>query len=250
MADRFVVGATVTLTNTFAVSGTATDPTTVSLVVTDPAGTATTYTYAGGTITRTGTGAYSKTIVTSTVGRWLLVWTGTGAAADVALGSFEVYSATPPLPAAWNYSGDPNYNSRDAVRFLIGDTNSADPLMTDGEIGYLVATERTTRLAAAAGCRALAAKFSRQADKEVDDLKIKASQRAAAYAKRAAELTAADDDVLVGVIPSAGGISHDDKQRVEADADRVAPQFARDDFTAPGSAEDDGRSYSGRWRDL
>ena len=49
MADRLVVGDTVTLTNTFKVSGTATDPTTISLVVTDPAGTATTYTYAAAT---------------------------------------------------------------------------------------------------------------------------------------------------------------------------------------------------------
>lgn len=250
MSERFVVGDTVTLTNTFAVSGTATDPTTISLVVTDPTGTATTYTYAGGTITRAATGQYTKTLVASTVGRWLLVWTGTGAAADVALSSFEVYSATPPLPGSWTYSGDPTYNSRDAVRFLIGDTDSATPLMTDGEIAYLVANERTTTLAAAAGCRALAAKFSRQADKEVDDLKIKASQRAAAYAARAAELTAADDAVLLAVRPWAGGISHADKEATEADADRVPPQFARNDFTNPGGAEDDGTSPTRAWRDL
>ena len=41
MADRFVVGDTVTLTNTFKVSGAATDPTAVSLAVTTPDGTAT-----------------------------------------------------------------------------------------------------------------------------------------------------------------------------------------------------------------
>ena len=39
MADRFVVGDTVTLTNTFKVSGTATDPTAISLAVTTPDGT-------------------------------------------------------------------------------------------------------------------------------------------------------------------------------------------------------------------
>lgn len=92
MADRFVLGDTVTLTNTFAVSGTATDPTTVSLVVTDPAGTATTYTYAGATITKTATGVYTKNVTASTAGMWSYAWTGTGTAADVSSGSFTVWA--------------------------------------------------------------------------------------------------------------------------------------------------------------
>ena len=96
MADRFVVGDTVTLTNTFKVSGTATDPTTISLVVTDPTGTATTYTYAGSTITRTSTGLYTKNITASTAGLWSYTWTGTGAAADVESGSFDVHPVQPP----------------------------------------------------------------------------------------------------------------------------------------------------------
>lgn len=95
MADRFVVGDTVTLTNTFAVSGTATDPTTVSLVVTDPTGSATTYTYAGGTITKSATGVYTKNITASTAGRWAYTWTGTGTAADVATGVLDVVALDP-----------------------------------------------------------------------------------------------------------------------------------------------------------
>ena len=95
MADRFVVGDTVTLTNTFKVAGTATDPTTVSLVVTDPAGTATTYTYAGATITKTSTGLYAKNITASATGIWSYTWTGTGTAADVENGSFDVHALLP-----------------------------------------------------------------------------------------------------------------------------------------------------------
>lgn len=95
MADRFVVGDTVTLTNTFKVSGTATDPTAVSLVVTDPAGTATTYTYAGATITKSSTGVYTKNITASTAGRWSYAWTGTGTAADVESGVFDVVALDP-----------------------------------------------------------------------------------------------------------------------------------------------------------
>ncbi len=74
-----------TVSNTFAVSGVATDPTTVSLVVTDPDGTSITYTYAASQITKTGTGAYSKDIACSSTnpGRWLAEWVGTGSASDV-----------------------------------------------------------------------------------------------------------------------------------------------------------------------
>ena len=98
MADRFVVGDTVTLTNTFTVSGTATDPTTVSLTVTDPSGNTDTYTYAGATITKTATGIYTKNVTADEAGIWSYTWTGTGAAADVADGAFEVH-ATQPLSA-------------------------------------------------------------------------------------------------------------------------------------------------------
>lgn len=100
MADRFVAGDTVTLTNTFAVSGAATDPSTVSLVVTDPAGTATTYTYAGATITKSSTGVYTKNITASTAGLWAYTWTGTGTAADVANGTFEVHANQPVAASA------------------------------------------------------------------------------------------------------------------------------------------------------
>lgn len=95
MSERFVVGDTVTLTNTFAVSGTATDPTTISLVVTDPTGTATTYTYAGATITKSSTGVYTKNITASTAGRWSYRWIGTGTAADVESDVFDVAPLDP-----------------------------------------------------------------------------------------------------------------------------------------------------------
>src|SRR4051812_44284747 len=82
-----------TLTNTFSVAGVATDPTTVSLTVTTPTGPATTYTYAGGTITKTGTGVFTKDIPCSEDGLWTYSWTGTGAASDVVDGTWNVFPA-------------------------------------------------------------------------------------------------------------------------------------------------------------
>ena len=53
----------VTLTNTSTCKLVATDPTTVTLTVTDPLNNPVSYTYGGaGTITRTGTGAYTSDI--------------------------------------------------------------------------------------------------------------------------------------------------------------------------------------------
>lgn len=39
---------------------------------------------------------------------------------------------------SWTYSGDPQYSLRDECRFLIGDTNPAEPIMQDEEIEYLI----------------------------------------------------------------------------------------------------------------
>lgn len=80
-----------TLTNTFSVSGTPTDPTTVSLAVTSPSGTTTTYTWVGGTVTRTSAGVFTKDIACEADGTWQYLWTGTGTASDVVAGTWNVF---------------------------------------------------------------------------------------------------------------------------------------------------------------
>lgn len=90
---------TVRLTNTFTVSGTATDPTTVSLTVTSPSGVVTTYTFAGGEVTKDSTGVYRRDIACTEAGIWRYVWTGTGTASDVQRGEWTVQAAAPRLYA-------------------------------------------------------------------------------------------------------------------------------------------------------
>lgn len=80
-----------TLTNEFKVDGTLTDPTTVTLTVTTPAGVATPYTWAGGTVTRTSTGIFTKDIACSEAGTWLYLWVGTGVASDAVAGTWTVH---------------------------------------------------------------------------------------------------------------------------------------------------------------
>ena len=92
MGTVFFEGASelATLTNTFSVGGVPTDPTTITLLVTDPTGTSNTYTFAGGQITRTSAGIYTKDIPCTLAGTWTYKWTGTSAASDVSAGTWEV----------------------------------------------------------------------------------------------------------------------------------------------------------------
>jgi len=39
---------------------------------------------------------------------------------------------------SWTYSGDPTSSPKDELRFLIGDTNSVEPIMQDEELQYLI----------------------------------------------------------------------------------------------------------------
>lgn len=91
MADRLVVGDTVTLGNTFSVGGVATSPTATTLVVTKPDGSTLSYSTAAATLTVTN-GVVSKDITADQTGTWSYVWTGTGAAADIEDGNFEIFS--------------------------------------------------------------------------------------------------------------------------------------------------------------
>lgn len=85
-----------TCSNVFSGSGAPADPTAVTLVITDPAGVTTTYNWPSGPnlLTRTGPGAFTQGVPCSSAvdGIWVGVWTGTGAASDVAPFTWTVQS--------------------------------------------------------------------------------------------------------------------------------------------------------------
>lgn len=88
--EEYDIGDTKTLTVNFKVGSTLTDPTTVALSVTDPSGNTDTYTYAGGAITRSSTGVFTKDITVDESGEWIATYTGTGACAASATRRFAV----------------------------------------------------------------------------------------------------------------------------------------------------------------
>ena len=85
-----------------------------------------------------------------------------------------------------SYSGDPDSSPKDAVRFLIYDTDTDSPLYSDAEIAGFLSMFGGPMYAAAAGARAQAAKFSGLATKRVGDLSISYGQVAANWRAMAA----------------------------------------------------------------
>lgn len=96
---------------------------------------------------------------------------------------------------AWTYGGDPAANSRDKVRFLIGDTDTLNQLLQDAEITFLLNQWNSDAYVAAAhACDALAAKFAAKSDysRSVGDLSISTQygQQADRYRQLGAQLMA------------------------------------------------------------
>lgn len=129
----------------------------------------------------------------------------------------------------WTYSGDPTDSTKDALRVLLGDTDSTDQLLSDEELQYFADQWSNIYQAAAAASKAIAGRFARFMDKEVGDLKIAYSQRYAHYSNLCDEFTAQGTSMLT-VAPYAGGISKADKETNQSNTDRVAPDFVKDQF--------------------
>lgn len=95
----------------------------------------------------------------------------------------------------WTYSNNPAGSDRDKVRFLIGDTDTTNQLVTDEEINWMLSEANNAPYMAAANlCASLATKFAAKSDysRSVGDLSISTQYGAAAdrYAKLGATLSA------------------------------------------------------------
>ena len=136
----------------------------------------------------------------------------------------------------WSYSGDPNSSPKDAVRFYVGDTISADQQANDEEVEFLLVSENNDPIRAAARiAETIAAKYARQVDKSVGGLSLSAGRRQEKYESLAAKLWARAKSAGGGLpVPYSGGIRVSDKTTRETDTDRVQPIFTRDmqDFMA------------------
>lgn len=103
---------------------------------------------------------------------------------------------------AWTYGGDPSANTRDAVRFLVGDTDTADQLASDEEIAWSI-TAAGSRVygAAALVARAIAGRFARKVSTSVDGVSQQLQQKHAQYLAMADRYDAMAAKGAAGLLP-------------------------------------------------
>jgi hypothetical protein len=123
----------------------------------------------------------------------------------------------------WSYSGNPSSSDKDAVRYLIGDTDSLNPLISDEEIAFDL-TRSNTYGAAALSCNAIVAKLSRLVDTYLDrDIRANLSQIVKNYQALSKDLSF---KARISVaMPYCGATSVSSKMVQEDDTDRVEPIF-------------------------
>lgn len=140
----------------------------------------------------------------------------------------------------WTYGGAPGTTTsatrRDAVRLLVGDTDTTDQQMTDEEIAFALSQASDDIYnASALLCRALSGKYARLVDTSVESVSSSYSQRAKQYAELAVRLTKEGKRMgSVGLgVPVAGGMSISEMEGVENDTDRAPSAFRIEQFSNP-----------------
>lgn len=135
----------------------------------------------------------------------------------------------------WTYGGDPSAEPRDAVRFLIGDTDTTDQQVTNEEIAYALSENNDQAIPAAAmAVRGLVAKYSRLSDTDIESISIKYSQIAANYASLLDRLESkAADSGASAAIPRVSGVSVSDMESNTLNTDRVPSAFRVGQFANP-----------------
>lgn len=143
-----------------------------------------------------------------------------------------------PVVGNWTYSGDPSDSPRDAVRFLVRDTDINDQKLSDEEIAWLLSQNGNNVYAAAeAGAVEVATFFSGQArTKTVGALSITYEAKATEY-RSLASMLRFKRAVGFGsaIVPYSGGISVSDKALQRADTDYDQPFFRRGMHDSPGT---------------
>ena len=123
---------------------------------------------------------------------------------------------------------------RNAVRFLVGDTDSTDVQVQDDEIAFALAQSADNVYSAAAYvCRTIAAKYARRVDTELDGALSASYSDLHSHYMALAENLESESKKQSGLGIKAGGLSKASISVVRQDTDRVTPSFRRDRFRNP-----------------
>jgi hypothetical protein len=106
---------------------------------------------------------------------------------------------------------DPETREQDAVRFLLGDTDSNEPLLSDEEISYALnkwmTIHGTVEYTASVLALNIAARYAREASVSADGVSVQLGQVANQFRDLAASLREQHKNLLVGGVPDVGGVS-------------------------------------------
>ena len=143
---------------------------------------------------------------------------------------------------AWTYGADPENSNLDAVRLLIGDTDTTDQQLQDSEVNYFlslfgVAGDSRIVPAAIRSCEALAAKYARQVDTTNQGLHVGASKRSEHYRTLADSLRDLETTVAEVFL---GGNTFSEARTMDENTDLIPPTFRR--------AQNDWNRNDARWR--
>jgi hypothetical protein len=145
---------------------------------------------------------------------------------------------------SFSYDGFPADNLKDEVRFLLGDTDSTDQLLSDEEIYYLLTYFPNPIASAAMGAERLATQYARDAsNKAVGDLKINLTEKSKSFGTQASRLWILSKQYRGRPQCYAGGISKTDRQNQLNNSDRVPPDFYRHMNDLPGTGTELGSSF-------
>ena len=132
------------------------------------------------------------------------------------------------------YGEDPTGNNLDAIRLLVGDTDTSDELLSDIEINFYLTQTSNLMLAASMAADAIASGYARMIDSEVDEIRALASQRYNQYRSLSQRLAERSKDEALGGLAStptgvfAGGLSIAGTRSERNASDRVPARFRRD----------------------
>lgn len=144
----------------------------------------------------------------------------------------------------WSYSGDPNTDAKDAVRFLIGDTVQAEKLVEDEEILWAVSEWSDVYMAAASVADTVAMQYAVEGSVSADGMSFTGTQVGKSLAARATQLRKMSGWRRQASEPYIGGISWAERVKADQDTDLVQPHFRSHQHDHPESGSKSAHNYS------
>lgn len=110
----------------------------------------------------------------------------------------------------YSYSAEPDSDPVDAVRFLTGDTQEDEWLLSDNEIGWIITQwedKNSVYFTASMAAESIAAKFAREVTTNSDSQTVSTSELQQKYLDLAARLRRQHELLLSGGFVDVGGIN-------------------------------------------